>query len=281
VMPIAISKERIDYLSAKKIIQPQAEKSGYVGVSKATKGDAVLPWRLVPVGNAENSWLKVGGSIPGGYYVLCINKSAAKPFVQRYPAGVNPILFRGHETILGLINPGTKSRGFKACVTADYDLFSIWPRTKGEDRMDSMHFMNYVLHDYHTPRALPPLPGGVARMIGVDDRLQSQGHREHHRFGDVSGRVMLIKTMLNSALIGAAGYQGGNAIHHNDEAGNFALAKGTLSDCLPLIGFFPRHGTVLIQNLLDFRELVVSARQAGFAERAKPAWLIEANVPRA
>lgn len=278
VMPIAISKKRIEYLSAKNIIQLQAEKSDYVGESKAPRGDAVLPWRFVPVGNATNSWLKVGGSIPGGYYVLCVNKSSAKPFVQRYPTGLSPILFRGHETVLGLINPGTKSRGFKACVTADYDLFSIWPKTPGSDKMASKHFINYVVQ-HANPAGAAPLPGGVARMIGVDDRLQSGGHREHHRFGDVSGRVMLIKTMLNSALMGAAGYEGGNAIHHNDEAGNFALAKGTLSDCLPLIGFFPGHGTILIENLHDFRELVVSARQAGFVERAKPAWLSEASVP--
>ena len=146
------------------------------------------------------------------------------------------------------------------------------------DKMSVMHGINAgVLAKAGNPSA--PLPGGVARMGKIDDRLQSQGHREHHRFGDVSGRVMLIKTMLNSALIGAAGYAGGNAIHHNDEAGNFALAKGTLSDCLPLIGFSPTHGTVLIENLHDFKELVMTARAAGFQERAKPEWLREAGVP--
>jgi hypothetical protein len=140
--------------------------------------------------------------------------------------------------------------------------------------MSARHGLNAALQG-KTPA---PLPGGVARMGGIDDRLQSQGHREHHRFGDVSARVMLIKTMLNSALMGAAGYSGGNAIHHNDEAGNFALAKGTLKDCLPLIGFTPKHGTVLVEDLADFKELVLDARASGFQERAKEQWLQEAKV---
>jgi hypothetical protein len=115
-------------------------------------------------------------------------------------------------------------------------------------------------------------------MKGIDDRLQGAGHREHHRFGDVSARVMLIKTMLNSALTGAAGYKGGNAIHHNDEAGNFALAKGNLFACMPLIGFTPQHGTVLIETLSDFKELVLDARSRGFEERAKLEWLRVAGI---
>ena len=116
-------------------------------------------------------------------------------------------------------------------------------------------------------------------MNGVDDRLQSAGHREHHRFGDVSARVMLIKTMLNTALTGAAGYRGGNAIHHNDEAGNFALAKGNLAGCLPLIGFRPPpEATMLIETLSDFKELVLVARKLGYQERAKPEWLREAGI---
>jgi hypothetical protein len=246
-----------------------------VGESKAPKGDTVLYWRLVPVGNATNWWLRVDGIQPeGSLYVVCVNKRGAKPFNQRYPVGITPLLFRGHETILGLINPGTKKRGFKACVTADYDLFAIWPKAGPADLMGARHQLNAQL----LGSTAGPLAGGVARMSEIDDRLQSQKHREHHRFGDVSGRVMLIKTMLNSAIMGASGYTGGNAIHHNDEAGNFALAKGTLQDCLPLIGFTPNHGTVLIENLADFRELVLDARRAGFEERAKPQWLDEARV---
>lgn len=273
VMPIAMSLQRIRELTRLRAIDPRPDGTDLVGQSKASKGETVLSWRLVPFGNATNSWLRVDGQIPSGYYVLCVDKRGTKPFAQRYPKGVERINFRGHETILGLTNPGTKHRGFKACVTADYDLFALWPRTGKADLMSARHDLNAALQG-KTPA---PLPGGVARMGHIDDRLQSQKHREHHRFGDVSARVMLIKTMLNSALMGA-GYRGGNAIHHNDEAGNFALAKGTLRDCLPLICFTPKHGTVLIEDLADFKELVLDSRASGFQERAKEQWLQEAKI---
>jgi Anthrax toxin LF subunit len=274
VMPIAISEKRKEELTAKGVIDPKPSKSGeYVGQSRATKGDTVLYWRLVPTGNASNPWIK-GHK---GYYVLCIDKQGPKPFTQQYPTGVQPILFRGHETILGLINPGTKDRGFKACVTADYDLFAIWQAMGKEDRLALQHNVSSALQAKFG-NAQAPLPGGVARMENVDQRLQSGGHREHHRFGDVSARVMHVKAMLNTALQSTGGYQGGNAIHHNDEAGNFALAKGTLSDCLPLIGFLPGQRTALVENLGDFKELAEHARGNSFEVKAKQAWLSEAGV---
>ena len=296
VMPIAISKDRIEQLKARNVIHPRldtgsaASKSvsaDFVGESRAPKGDTVLYWRLVPAGGADQWWLKDRGQRQANYYVLCVDTQGAKPFRQQYPDGVEPIRFKGHETILGLINPGTTERGFKACVTADYDLFAIWPGTGAEDRMARQHELMGDLRDkMQTPA---PLPGGVARMPGVDTRLQKGGHREHHRFGDVSARTMNVKVLLNSALQGRTGYQGGNAIHHNDEAGNFALAKGTLADCLPLIGFMPESrtghhirsagfNTVLVETLADFRELVLYARSEGFREVVKPSWLGEAGI---
>jgi hypothetical protein len=296
VMPIAISQARIDELHRKSVIHPQKEQNDYVGESRATKGDTMLYWRLVPIGNASQPWLKDRGNALRGYYLLCVNTGGAKPFQQIYPKGVAPIKFRGHEAVLGLINPGTKQRGFKACVTADYDLFAIWEGKGKEDRLALQHNLNAaLLSRAGTPQE--PLPQGVARMAGVDDRLQSAGHREHHRFGDVSTRVMHVKTFLNTALQGAAGYPGGNAIHHNDEAGNFALAKGTLNDCLPLIGFLPSTAsagnplkqdvvslgmparTVLIEDLSDFKELALYAREKGYNVRAKQDWLAAAGVP--
>src|SRR5262249_26132032 len=120
--------------------------------------------------------------------------------------GVSPILFKGHETILGLINPGTKERGFKACVTADYDLFAIWEAQGKGDRLALQHKLAGELQArFNQPTAA--LPGGVARMGSVDTRLQAGGNREHHRFGDVSARVMHVKTMLNTALQ-SGGFQG-------------------------------------------------------------------------
>ena len=105
VMPIAISRARIDELTKKGVIKPTADGADLIGESRATKGTTVLNWRLVPVGNASNSWLRVEGTSTAGYYVLCVNSRVKAPFKQSYPTGAARIDFRGHETILGLINP--------------------------------------------------------------------------------------------------------------------------------------------------------------------------------
>lgn len=273
VMPIAISRNRINELINKKIISPWSDGNDFVGES--TKDGVTLPWRLVPAGNASNWWLKDRGAIQHDYYVICINNRASTAFKLLYPTDVKPIMFRGHETILGLINPGTRERGFKACVTADYDLFSVWPGKGKDDRMAMRHNLSNAILN-RGGRVGASLPGGVARMANVDTRLQQGGHREHHRFGDVSARILNTKVLLNTALQTVGGYKGGNAIHHNDEAGNFALAKGSLIDCMPLIAFLPGtqgYRTVLIENLADFKELVIFAREYNFQEIAKKEWL--------
>jgi hypothetical protein len=286
VAPIVISKTRIDYLTTQNIINPTKEAStGHmIGTSKATKGDTVLPWRLIPVGNASMPWLK--GSLPT-HHVLCVDTSTRTAFKQQLPnehglqKPVEPFKFRGYEAVMGLCNPQTsKQLGFKACVTADYDLFSIWPgMTSGKDVMAKQHVLNSVVG----VRQFKSLPGGVARMDGIDTRLQSAGYREHHRYGDVSARVMTVKALLNSAIQNP----GGNAVHHNDEAGNFALAKGTLKDCLPIVAFIPgiisktsrgEGSTALIETLEDFKTVVEAARQFNYQVVAKPAWLAEAGV---
>lgn len=291
VMPVVLSRKRIDYLKSKSVIRPhEGGKGHFVGISTASKGSTVLPWRLIPVGNAGQPWLK--GALPD-HCVLCIDTSARFSFTQELPEPnglkepVEPIKFKGFEAILGLTNPGSKHLGFKACVTADYDLFAIWPGQTGGDLMDRQHFVSGVFASTPQSGQGRSLPGGVQRMIGVDSRLKGAGFNEHHRFGDVSARTMTVKALLNSEIQNP----GGNAVHHNDEAGNFALAKGTLKDCLPIIGFVPSllpskskqtagtaAKTILIETLEDFKTLVLYARANNFKEVVKPAWLVEAGV---
>jgi hypothetical protein len=265
-MPIVLSMDRIAELVGEGVIAGSRDRLGHlVGVSSqefTDLGMLTLPWRLVPVGKASNPWLK-GAS--RDHHVLCVDTKVKAAFKQLYPSGADPVPFCGFEAILGLCNPGTKGSGFKACITADYDLFAIWP--SGKDGMGTMH------------KAMggDELPGGVPRTSDVDERLKAGGHREHYRFGDVSPRVLTIKVMLNTALR-SAGYPGGNLIHHNDEAGNFALAKGSLSECLPLIAFVPGKGTKGIANLGHFKELADLAKKQGHRLVAKEAWLTEAGV---
>ena len=291
VMPIVISKTRFEELSREKIIFPrQADRGEITGQATNNEGNVVLHYRLVPTRflHPRPRWLRDAAD----HYVVCINEDLPRSFVfvQRYPEDVQPIKFNDRITLLGMTNPDTKDRGFKACVTADYDLFAIWPPkardVKIGDVMNQKHVVMAEIQKSHGLEVYDEnltdqqvfLPGGVRRMDTIDTRLKGAGLREHHRFGNVSARVMLIKALLNSALQGMAAYPGGNAIHHNDEAGNFAHAKGSLSDCLPLIGFLPYVGTVLIKELAEFRALVEWATQRNYEVIAKPTWLAEAGA---
>jgi hypothetical protein len=279
VMPIVLSATRIAELEGERIIAAAADgdghKVGVAGQDFKDLGRVTLPYRLVPVGNAGNGWLK---GATRDHYVLCVDRKARTAFQQLYPSGAEPVTFRGFEAILGLCNPGTKGRGFKACVTADYDLFSIWPTwddVNGKGGMTGMHALSRVLGidggQSHN------LPGGPQRQDTVDTRLQAGGAREHWRYGDVSARVLTIKVMLNTALQ-SAGYPGGNLVHHNDEAGNFALAKGSLAECLPLIAFVPGKGTKGVASLSDFKELAYLAADQGHRIVCKPDWCSEAGI---
>jgi hypothetical protein len=286
VAPIVLSQTRIDYLRTNGNIQPRRDGTHLVGVSGSPNRDTILPWRLVPVGEKPpQPWLK---SAQPNHHVLCIDKNSK--FRQELPKAhgleipVQPIMFGEYEAVLGLCNPQTsKALGFKACVTADYDLFSIWPGQKGGDLMSVRHNTSSLVLERTAGAQIQSLPGGVKRMGSVDTRLQQDGNREHHRYGDVSARVLAIKALLNSAIQNP----GGNAVHHNDEAGNFALAKGTLKDCLPIVAFIPglfskfsrgEGSTALIETLEDFKEVVEMARQFQFSVVAKPAWLAEAGA---
>lgn len=286
VAPIVISQKRIDYLRAQHVISPTTDSKGHlVGTSKTDKGNTQLPWRLVPVGNTKFDWLK--GALPT-HHVVCVDNQGKFPFKQEFPsvhglqAPVKPVIFRGYQAILGLCNPQTsKSLGFKACVTADYDLFAIWPGQKGGDSMANQHKIGAMITGLQPGAGqTKALGGGVARMIGVDTRLKGDGLQEHHRHGDVSARTMIAKALLNTEIR----HPGGNAIHHNDEAGNFALAKGTLKDCLPIVAFLPglisklgNSGpeTALIQTLEDFKKVLLYARESNYKEVVKPSWLTE------
>jgi hypothetical protein len=269
VMPIVLSKDRIAEQVGDRVIAGSRDRLGHlVGMSSQEfkdTGTLTLPWRLVPVGSGmQPAWLQEASR---DHHVLCVDTRSPTAFKQLYPSGAVPVPFCGFEAILGLCNPGTKGSGFKACITADYDLFAIWPGEK-----DGMGLM-------HKAWSGDSLPGGVPRTSGVDERLKTAGHREYHRFGDVSPRVLTIKVMLNTALQAQKGRsKGGNLVHHNDEAGNFALAKGSLAECLPLIAFVPGLGTKGVENLGHFKELADLAKKQGHSIVAKKEWLQEAGV---
>lgn len=314
VVPIVISQNRIDFLKKNGKIAPRPADGGYVGESTATNGTFVFRWRLVAADGRPHPWLK--GRVSRDHFVLCADNRGEK--VLSYPGATKPIRFEGYETVLGITNPGTaENLGFKACVTADYDLLSVWPgppvgvknplaQLPGpHDAMELHHkLQNQVQHlaerldrdDPYSDRRFPirplksepvsstmldPLPGGVPRQLNIDARPKQGGNFEHYKYGDISNRILNIKVLLNSTII-SKGYQGGNAVHHNDEVGNTALAKGSLSECLPIIAFTPQSfrfsgQTVLIRSIMEFRELFELARSSGFSPLVKNEWGLAAS----
>jgi len=85
---------------------------------------------------------------------------------------------------------------------------------------------------------------------------------------------MFVKTCLNTEIQ----RKGGNAVHHNDEAGNKALAR-PLIECFPLIAFVPEEGIALIEDLADFNDVVVYAWDHRYTVNIKENWYTQ-TFPR-
>jgi hypothetical protein len=197
-----------------------------------------------------------------------------------------------------MTNPGsTQTHGFKACVTADYDLFAVFPaRAKDKNKntkLDAMSIMHNISAAINAKNKQGSafLPNSVPRLPGIDDRLRTtinplgaKNQRfEHYQHGDVSARILTVKISLNGAIIGA-GYRGGNPIHHNDEAGNEFLAKGNIDECLPVVAFLPA-GVAPDQTLAlvkpatnDFRRFYEDYVMGKFVYRAKKSWAAAAGI---
>jgi len=74
-------------------------------------------------------------------------------------------------------------------------------------------------------------------------------HEDRH-MGNITGRVAGIKDQLNAAIL-AAGYTGGEMVHHSDEAGRPLVAEVELQ----FIAFIPGQVQArFIENMGDLRE---------------------------
>lgn len=247
------------------------------GTSNDGAGEVRLPWRLIPtrVCNLFGSYRNaVGGDVPGAYGVF-----AEKSFELRYPRGARPVKFNGFEAILGLTNPGSEHLRHRACVTGDYDLFGVWAPAN-----EALGAAGPALTPTDIIRSAAALgTGRRVRAVGehnwdaryVDDfRGPDKHHHQHYQLGNITRRLNLVKTQLNTMLQTMGGYTGGALVHHSDEVGNPSPGlKKTLDKSMPLLAFLPgTYGVFGIENQVDFGKFVLAAQALGLVPDLRPEW---------
>jgi len=275
VMPLVISRDRLLELWAQGVVQAEHEPAGADrGVS--ARGGIALAWVAIPLSRATlqaQGVLSAGARYAEAAYVgLFVDHRRGHAFQQEYLPGVSPayVKYDGlwFEWLFGMTNTD-RPDGFKDCVTGDLDLFSVWPGSALQ----------------RSAKLYPRAPGdAVPRAAGhLDQRPLQVTGQEYAQMGNISERVQYIAFQINDALR-AAGYLGGDACSHSDEARN-PHARDLLS-CFPpksagVIAFLPRLGAelmkvarvVLLQSPAELRQLVAKARQAGYHIDLKDEWM--------
>jgi len=151
---------------------------------------------------------------------------------------------------------------YRSAMTGDYDLWAVFAPSGKAD-----------------PRGLDKRP-----VVGSERHVlpfAAFGKQEDKHMGNITQRGRQIKDLLNGR-IRAAGYTGGNVVHHSDEAGR-PKVEGVELD---FIAFVPGHREPYFMRTLDdlkkFFALVVKShsivlnpgwgRQLGFGATPKGNW---------
>ncbi|NWD73894.1 hypothetical protein HX890_07135 [Pseudomonas gingeri] len=128
--------------------------------------------------------------------------------------------------------PAEVRNTYRAATTCDYDLWAVFPRRSRYSRS-----------------------GADQRRVPGSDRLR-QGLRsfiqhEDPHLGNITPRINGLRTALNSA-VRAEGYQGGDVVHHSDEAG-----RPLVSDIdFPCLFFTPHAQAYCARNVHDLKQLL-------------------------
>ncbi|WP_163835625.1 anthrax toxin-like adenylyl cyclase domain-containing protein [Spartinivicinus ruber] len=164
--------------------------------------------------------------------------------------------------VMGLTNPPvtgiTEPIGAKAAVTADYDLFGIWP----------------TINQSNNPRPLNTAPrllrGEVGRGYVTHLRHHGTSCKEDQHMGNIHTYGKHIIKHLNKA-VKLAGYLGGNLFHHNDESGNpFSPGQD-----YPIVVFIPKHPHPYLVSSDDELKAAYQLLEArGFYIERNPAFML-------
>ena len=140
---------------------------------------------------------------------------------------------------------------YRAAMTGDYDLWGVLPPVAGNDRYDPQG------DDRR------PVPGANRFVLPIRDFIR---HEDPH-MGNITPRMADIKNRLNNR-IRAAGYTGGNMVHHSDEAGRPMVDEVEMD----FIAFIPNQAQArYVANMQDFFEFQREVLR-GYQLMINPGW---------
>lgn len=166
-----------------------------------------------------------------------------------------------------LTNPvaGVESirEGVKAAVTADYDLFGLFPHGENVVNMRPLNTGPRVLDQYKSN------PAFMAKAKQHIDAVHHTGtqRREDEHLGNMlkGGWHDRVRKELNNE-IKAAGYKGGALIHHNDESGN----PFTPGPDYPLLFLIANQKAQLVSTFGGLKSLYTNLEKMGYSVEKNP-----------
>jgi hypothetical protein len=174
---------------------------------------------------------------PGAYgQMWSVSYEASETGMPASPTLINRTVDGRLLPVMALVDPqcpGPLRRTYRAAMTSDYDLWAVFPpagefEPHGQDRR--------------------PVPG--ATRFVVPHRTFAE--HENAQMGNITERIKAVKNRLNDA-IRRAGYQGGDMVHHSDEAGRPMVSEVALE----FIAFVPGAAEArLIESLSDLMRFV-------------------------
>lgn len=238
-------------------------------ISKAlSNGARSVPLILSPV---RINWLLSAGltSRPGPDCLQAHIHNVCKTFIikpgEDDATGMLQVFNTDGSIVEVLANPPhiKGPRDFRCAVTADYDLFGIFPRTQQSVNIRPMQPVARVLHR----AGATPMRAAEKYLDGI---RQASGQPECPDTGNISPFIKAIVHRLNAAIVGE-GYRGGDLIQHSDENGN-PFSGG---EDFPLLFFFPEGDQIMIHENSGLNRVIVDMASRGYASIMNPAFNIQ------
>ncbi len=191
-----------------------------------------------PVGEVMNFILKYTTSVTGtqGEGLWGVFYGPQESRLSNSLTGLNQPTDRASLLpVMAIVDPGCPPQvrnTYRAATTCDYDLWAVFARRKKYSRsgMDRR-----------------PVPGSDRFRQQLGSFIQ---HEDPH-LGNITPRIGLLRHALNLAVC-AEGYQGGDVVHHSDEAG-----RPLVSDIdFPCLFFTPDEEAYCARNVQDLKQLL-------------------------